>query len=144
MAHIRFSIERIPAAQRTKFISINVPYLENIPDGRQRFAILLAINSIPEKERIPEVINKLIALFKGITDWHTMVSINTTIEQIPAAQRAAVITLAVPYLENITDEQQRDALFLAISKIPEKERVPAVINKLIALFKGITDWQNDG
>ena len=64
-----------------------------------------------------------------------MVSINTTIEQIPAAQRTKVISTAVPYLENITNGYLRASILLAISLIPEEQRSSDLINTLVALFQ---------
>ena len=84
--------------------------------------ILRAISLIPEEERIPEVINKLVALFSGSTDGFAMAHIRFSIERIPAAQRTQVISFAVPYLKNIADGSQRAAILMALSLIPEDER----------------------
>ena len=70
-----------------------------------------------------------------------MLSIYDIIYEIPDEQRTQVI-LALPYLENITDGRERAAILVTLSRIPERERSSDVINKLLALCNGITNWSS--
>ena len=72
----------------------------------------------------------IVDLFKGVTDVKLILA---SIDKIPGVEITNVITLAVPYLKNITDGGHRAIILRVIHAAPEKRKSFDIISKLIAI-----------
>ena len=140
------AIDKIRWDERALVVELASPLMRGIQDGKLRLEILEAINGIRADQR-EEVIRIALPLFVGLSD-HRKVAIlsaickiqsdrRSTIElaeggllravdDMPVAEIASLLNLAVPFITGIHDGEEISDIFKAIGYIPADERMGVI------------------